>query len=84
MLKIKDNVDLKELENYDFAHLCYNNSYVKELGNDRRGAVCVLYIEDRKLYINFCGDDNGYMGYDFLDDVIYDIIKADLVEKVKE
>jgi len=82
MLKIKDNVDLKELEKFGFTYLDYNNTYIKDLGNDRRGAFCTLYIEDRILHIDFCGDDNGYSGNDILDDVIYDLIKEGLVEKV--
>lgn len=84
MLKIKNEVDLKELEKYGFSYLSYNNTYIKDLGNDRRGAFCTLYIENKILYIDFCGDDNGYSGNDILDDVLYDLIKADLVEKVKE
>lgn len=84
MLKIKDNVNLKELEKYGFTYLNYNNTYIKDLGNDRRGAYCTLYIEDRILYIDFCGDDNGYSGNDILNVVIYDIIQAGLVEKVDE
>lgn len=84
MLKIRDNVDLKELEKFGFKYLSYNNSYMIHLGEDRRGAFCTLYIEDRILYIDFAGDDNGYSGNDILNDVIYDLIKADLVEKVED
>ena len=84
MLKIKDSVDLKELEKFGFKYSSYNNSYMIDLGEDRRGACCTLYIENRILYIDFGGDDNGYSGNDILNDVIYDLIKADMVEKVEE
>lgn len=82
MLKIKDSVDLKELEKFGFIYNKYDNSYMINLGEDRRGAFCNLYIENRILYIVFAGDDNGYCGNDILNDVIYDLIQAGLVEKV--
>ena len=84
MLKIKDDIDLKELLEFGFEYNTYDNSYTIDLGEDRRGAYCTLYIENRILYIDFCGDDNGYSGTDILNDVIYDLIKAGLVEKVVE
>lgn len=82
MLKIKGNVSLKKLEKYGFKHNSYDNSYMIYLGEDRRGAFCTLYIENRILYIDFAGDDNGYSGNDILNDVIYDLIQDGLVEKV--
>lgn len=84
MLKVKDNVDLKELEKYGFKYNSYDNSYMIHLGEGRRGAFCTLYIENKILYIDFAGDDNGYSGNDILNDVLYDLIKADLVEKVDD
>ena len=84
MLKIRDGIDLKELEKFGFKHDNYDNSYRIDLGEDRRGAYCTLYIENRILYIDFAGDDNGYSGSDILNDVIYDLIQADLVVKVDE
>lgn len=88
MLKIREyddngnKIDLKVLEKFGFKHQNYDNSYIINLGEDRRGAYCTLYVENRILYINFAGDDNGYSGNDVLNDVIYDLIKANLVEKV--
>lgn len=67
MLKIKDNVDLKELEKFGFRKI--NNYY--EICN--RYNVDVITIYDDKTIE--CGDGTA-------DDKIYDLIKADLVEKV--
>ena len=72
MLKIKDDVDLKELEKYGFKYDETDNSYSRE--------HIIINIDDniynikntRKIYI--VGSDSLY--------IIYDLIKADLVEKV--
>lgn len=80
MLKIKDNVNLKELEKYGFK-LKYNEyngkpfSYEKEfIGWNRRSDI-TIYIEDRKI--------NCYIEEELeIIETLYDLIKADLVEKV--
>ena len=71
MLKIKDNVDLKELEKYGFKKKYYYNAYVLESEDNKQDLV--FDYETRKL--RFCN-----WGYDTL----YDLIKDGLVEKVKE
>lgn len=81
MLKIKDNVDLKELDKFGFIE---KRKYIRKDN-------MAIEKETRDLLIqasNYCpyGDrkplnnKNGLMIY--IDDVIYDLIKADLVEKV--
>ena len=84
MLKIKDNVDLKELEKYGFEYNKLLDEYVIDIAIDRRGACVELAIRRRYLKLDFIGDDTGGSGEDYLDDVIYDLIKADLVEKVSD
>ena len=88
MLKIKNNVDLKELEKYGFI---YNDVYGWrcEYKNSERlinsenpilapyediNVVCLI---DKELYIH-C---NTHLVK--LPDVMFDLIKADLVEKVE-
>lgn len=77
MLKIKDNVDLKKLEKYGFKY--FINS-------------CGTYgysIHLLKGWITIVEKDNEYDGFDerripisITQDLLYDLIKADLVEKV--
>ena len=67
MLKIKDNINLKELEKYGFKK--YYNAYV--LKSEYKKQDLVFDFKTRKLC--FCN-----WGYD----ILYDLIKADLVEKV--
>lgn len=83
MLKIKDNVNLKELEKFGFIE---KRKYIRK--DD-----IAIEKETRDLLIqtsNYCpyGDrkplnnKNGLMTY--IDSTIYDLIQAGLVEKVKE
>ena len=82
--KIKDNVDLKELENFRFDYNELLDEYVIDIATDRRGACVELAIRRRYLKLDFIGDDTGGSGEDYLDNVIYDLIKADLIEKVED
>lgn len=70
MLKIKDNVDLKELEKFGFIK-AKNIYYYKNVFN-----VSVLMVFDNRKISNPT-DDNGNV-------ILYDLIKADLVEKVED
>lgn len=90
MLKIKDNVDLKELEKFGFK-LNQWNEYTKEICGGRRGQCFDLIVygkrefggEDRYIY-GFANGADGDGEEGFIDDTLYDLIKADLVEKVGE
>lgn len=87
MLKIKDNVDLKELEKFGFT---YNeNAYEKynlKLQDTMSGAVEIRITNNRILYpvadLDFynLGNENELKMYD----IVFDLIKANLVEKVEE
>ena len=75
MLKIKDNVDLKELEKFGFKPNCYNK-YEKFMHGDKRLWLMVAgYV--KSIFIE-CEDEESN---DDLD-ILYDLIKADLVEKI--
>ena len=85
MLKIKDSVDLKELEKYGFE-LNQWNEYRKEICGGRRGQCFELIVfngDNRTLY-GFAYGADGDVEEDYIDDILYDLIKDDLVEKVKE
>ena len=81
MLKIKDNVDLKELEKYGFE---------KGFRFQPLNPLPIVAIVDtnRKIIIQYSTsgwDDNNYWYlYDKNQDKVYDLIKADLVEKVDD
>ena len=77
MLKIKDNVDLKELEKYGFKR---NSNFpdgwamVKKYKKGRYYQEDIYVWNDRKIQVNAIE----------LNDTIYDLIKAGLVEKVDD
>ena len=81
MLKIKDNVDLKELELLGFK---LSKNYGAEVYKNRlksTGGICWLMIMpvSRELRI-----DTSSTMYILEIDVIYDLIQAGYVEKVEE
>ena len=85
MLKIKDNVDLKELEKFGFK-LNEWNEYRKIICEGRRGQCFELIVfngNNRTLY-GFANGADGDGEEDYIDDTLYDLIKANLVEKVDE
>lgn len=73
MLKIKDNVDLKELEKFGFE-LNSDEEYQLTIQNNCR-TLCVVE-HDRSIYVQSI----GYVVQEL--DFLYDLIKIDLVEKV--
>ena len=87
MLKIKDNVDLKVLEEYGFINK--GSRYEKELKQNRENYFGPEYYYIT-IYISIGGRniDMQNTNYDSdyaccIPDIIYDLIKADLVEKVE-
>ncbi len=68
MLKIKDDADLKELEKFGFVFI--DNYYL--FYNDYKISVIEINADTRELI--FLGDKKGNI-------VLYDLIKADLVEE---
>ena len=69
MLKIRDNVDLKELEKYGFKKKYYYN------------AICIVR-EDRKHDIFFDLKTRKLLFINYGYDTLYDLIKDGLVERV--
>ena len=79
MLKIKDNVDLKELKKFGFYfdYIVDQNVYrkIKSIEKGKTKQTCEYIIwEDRSIDI--------YSRDGFLDDTLYDLIQVGLVEKV--
>lgn len=80
MLKVKDDVDLKELEKYGFEE---NSFYYSKILDFEYYKVIINVEKDRKyLIIQTNYYDSNYACY--IPSLIYDLIKADLIEKVEE
>jgi hypothetical protein len=77
MLKIKDNVDLKELEKYGFKW-CREEKYYfyDETGN--LGGYDEIFINKEDRFIQLGYEPCPY----FIEDCLYDLIKDGLVEKI--
>lgn len=87
MLKIKNNIDLKELEKYGFHYTAskhwesywFKKVYCEDENDGRVFYTIVPKTTDeftaRAIYIDSCGDSR-------LDNTLYDLIQAGLVEKI--
>ena len=76
MLKIKNNVDLKELEKFGFRS---DNDREYQLTIEKNNITTIVVVDyERAMYIQ----SNGYVVQDL--DILYDLIIANLVEKVEE
>lgn len=86
MLKIKDNVDLKELKYYGFKKIggIYANYYEHTITDNGYGEYIILDVDedDRIIRLGAYTDDTGSHTENL--DIIYDLIKDGLVEKVEE
>ena len=80
-LRIKDNVDLKELEKFGFKYndaynyYCFNIDTSERLEIDKLSHEIHLFIDD-EYYLCWTGNNTF--------DLLYNLIKADLVEKVED
>ena len=83
MLKIKDNVDLKELEKFGFQ-----KGYNLFCTDDTPRIIVAIVDEERRFKIQYSDsawwDNNYWYLYSYSQDAIYDLIKADLVDKVED
>lgn len=87
MLKIKDNVDLKELENFGFVGESFQNGFKFRncyvFRNDLQQNIISINLDWTELYrtielgIPFTHTDEGI-------EKLFDLIQAGLVEKVEE
>ena len=88
MLKIRDNVDLKELEKYGFVDdkIYGRKVKVKKMMTKEKWNAEIVEIDLITGQLQIFVDDEYYEIYTNSDtlDFIYDLIKADLVVKVEE
>lgn len=76
MLRIKDNVELKELEKFGFKEISVDGeiiAYVKSFKYPCYNSIDV-YTSNREIRFSYKPNL----------DTIYDLIKADIVEKIEE
>lgn len=85
MLKIKDNVDLKELEKFGFYKPKKGEykGYVLMTNDDNKNSSHISICKYDEKQRNIMLIERGY-SYKLGQDTLYDLIKADLVEKVDE
>lgn len=98
MLKIKDSVDLKELEKYGLKpKYDEDTGEIKGFISERTICKCIFILPFKRKKVGFiknCHNNfvisdefyfyNDYFSRYFDEDLLYDLIKADLVEKVDD
>jgi hypothetical protein len=96
MLKIKDDVDLKELEKFGFRNTDYKDTwYIDTKNDDTRYETGIIVnptnktINNQIVYYTNNIEDLEDIEQDYIDltgdlDIIYDLIQANLIEKVEE
>jgi hypothetical protein len=98
MLKIKDNVDLKELEKYGFE--MFYNKYTGEVEDiylpygflnntpiihfKKRAKLIFRNVKDKRGDGMRVEVPNNLTAHNRFLNVLYDLIKADLIEKVED
>ena len=80
MLKIKDNVDLKELEKFGFAYFINNCGTYGYSINLLKGYVTIIE-KDNEFHSSF---DERRIPLNITQDLLYDLIQAGIVEKVSD
>lgn len=88
MLKVKDNVDLKELEKYGFVDdkIYGRKVKVKKMMTKEKWNAEIVEIDLITGQLQIFVDDEYYENYTNSDtlDFIYDLIKSDLIEKADD
>ena len=95
MLKLKDNVDLKELEKFDFLHQFpyttdfsddyeFDNKMFYQIGHSRRGQFYYILVDKTSLEISVYATRPDGSGTSIgVGSILFDLIQAGLVEKVE-
>ena len=99
MLKIKDNVELKELKKYGFKILVTDEELKENIKKDFTEFYCTRAFKDLGNHFALIVENDEYenqitilpnnefhlkMSVTWQLDMLYDLIKADLVEKIEE
>ena len=84
MLKIKDNVDLKKLQDFGFNYNDKFKEYWKIICEGRRGQCFSITVKENRYLWGFAEGADGSGEESYIDNTLYDLIKADLVEKIDD
>lgn len=99
MLKLKDNVDIKELEKFGFEILVTDKKLYKRSKKDLLNVYCTMATKKLNEYWKLDIENDEYyrqlvlvptknvpfrLCVGWCLDTIYDLIKADIVEKTEE
>ena len=83
MLKIKDEIDLKELEKFGFEDNYNRTSLIKNFERDYgTDDYIAVNKESKVIKLEHYQDEYGATDIFGVDILLYDLIKADMVEKV--
>ena len=80
MLKIKGNVNIKDLLRFGFKRTAFSGVIIKNVKQNKRDIDFSYWIDTKDRIIRV---RNYYGKNDIIDSTLYDLIKADLVEKVE-
>lgn len=88
MYKIKDNVDLKELEKYGFKYNSMYYAYTKVFTYGFFTRHINIYIDNPRFQYRemraYSSIPYDLLNDEYIESVIQDLIDADLVEKVED
>lgn len=87
MIKIKDNIDLKELEKFGFREVILHPNSL-DIKKEVKGYSSRIYwVLERDKIIRIALNNQTLESLatnNEVEDTLYDLIQADLIEKVKE
>lgn len=84
MLKIKDNVDLKELEKYHYTNHQMDDAEIAYYKLVPENGIMITILKNRKIDYELPMFSKIKKNEIRISNYIYDLIQAGLVEKVKE
>lgn len=84
MLKIKDNVDLKELEKFGFEPNVNRTNSELAVNFYEHGWEKIAVMKNRYIYLETEGKYYGAIIEDKAVDTLFDLIQTGLVEKVEK
>ena len=90
MLKIKDNIDLKELEKFGFVYNGYLDCWDFKSNFEENAGLTTynmihIFLQEREIYCSMyigCNERHDTTRGFNIDNILFDLISAGLVERV--